>query len=112
KGILGPINSLGIPILHNLNLNTKHTLTKHNMANSIINKIIDRLTSVDHETINKLHRLGTLSTELTRNNNLNTLSTRLHDKTEYTIAGSTDRQSRQQLVLHGFTLGDGGQTTV
>ena len=68
EGVLGTVLSSGILIQHDLDLDTEDTLSQHNVTNSAINKITDGLTRVDHETIGKLHRLGTSSTELTRDN--------------------------------------------
>lgn len=65
-----------------------------------------------NNTYSELHGLGTSSTELSRNNNLATLGTRLHDKAEDTIAGPADGKTVEKLVAEGLALSDGGQTTV
>jgi hypothetical protein len=67
---------------------------------------------VDHETICELHALGTSSTELSRNNNLTTLCTALHDESEDTIASPPDRETVEEFVSEGLALSDGGETTV
>jgi len=67
---------------------------------------------VDHETISELHALGTSSTELSRDNNLATLSTAFHDESEDTIACSSDSKTVEKLVSEGFALGDGRETSV
>jgi hypothetical protein len=67
---------------------------------------------VDHETLDELHGLGTLTTELTRDDNLNTLSTALHDKVQDTSTGTADGQTREELVTDRLGLGNGGKTTV
>jgi hypothetical protein len=46
------------------------------------------LSGVDHETVGELHRLGTSSTELARDDNLATLGAGLHDEAEDTVAGT------------------------
>jgi hypothetical protein len=60
----------------------------------------------------ELHALGTSGPELSRNNNLATLSARLHDEPQHTVAGPSDSQAVQQLVSERFALGDSRQTTV
>ena len=40
------------------------TLSEENVANGGIDVVTDWLTAVDHQTVDKLHRLGTLSTQL------------------------------------------------
>jgi hypothetical protein len=44
--------------------------------------------TVDHQTIDELHALGSLTSKFARNNNFTTLSSRLHDETENTITSS------------------------
>ena len=65
-------------------------MTEHDVPDGVVNKFDGGLTGVDHEAIRELHRLGPGSTELSRNDNLTALSTRLHDEAEDTIA-STNR---------------------
>jgi hypothetical protein len=67
---------------------------------------------VDHETIGELHALCTSSTELSRDNNLATLSTALHDESEDTIASSSDSKTVEEFVSEGLALGDGRETSV
>lgn len=59
-----------------------------------------------------LHGLCTGGTEFTRDNNLASLGTTLHDKSENTIACPTDGQTGPQLVLETLSLNDGRQCTV
>ena len=71
-------------------LDTKDTLPQHNVTNGVVDKLLSGLTGVDHEAVGELHRLGTGSTELARDDNLATLSTRLHNETEDTIASTVN----------------------
>jgi hypothetical protein len=87
-------------------------LTEENVTSSGIDEVLCWLTRVDHETVGELHALGTSSTELSRNNNLATLRTRLHNESEDTIAGSSDSQTVKKLVSEGLALSDGRETTV
>jgi hypothetical protein len=56
------------------------------VADGVVHVVLARLTGVDHEAIDELHGLGTLSTELTGHDNLATLGARLHDEAEDTVA--------------------------
>lgn len=60
----------------------------------------------------ELHALGTGSPELSRNDNLATLGTRLHDEPQDTIASPSHGETVEELVAEGFALGDGGETAV
>lgn len=71
-----------------LDLDTEDTLSEENVSNGVVNEVTSGLTRVDHEALSELHRLGTSSTELAGNDNLTTLSTRLHDESEDTVTGS------------------------
>merc|ERR1712064_134888 len=66
---------------------------------------------MDHQTINELHGLGSLSPQLSADNNLATLGSRLHDESEDTIASSSDCKTSNELVSERLSLGDGAQTT-
>ena len=67
---------------------------------------------IQHPTYSELHGLGTGSTQLSGNDNLATLGTRLHDETEDTVACSSDGKTVEELVSEGLALSDGGETTV
>lgn len=82
------------------------------MAGGVVNELLGGLTRVNHETVGELHRLGTSSTELARDDNLATLSARLHDEAQDTVAGATDGEAVKQLVAEGLALGDGGEAAV
>jgi hypothetical protein len=88
KVLSGTVSASGIPLEHDLDLDTKDTLAKKDVANSSVDEIASGLTGVDHETVSELHGLGTSSTELARDNNFATLSTRLHDEAKDTITGT------------------------
>jgi hypothetical protein len=67
---------------------------------------------VDHESISELHRLGTSSTKLARDDDLATLSTRLHDEAEDTVGCTADCKPRKELVAQRLALSDSVETTV
>lgn len=104
--------ALGIGTAHDLDLDTENTLSEENVTSGRVNEVLGGLTGVDHESIGELHGLRTGSTELSRHNNLATLSTGLHDEAEDTIAGSSDGKTVKELVSEGLALSDGGETTV
>jgi len=64
------------------------TLTKQDVAGGAVNILIGWLSRVNHETINKLHGLCTLSTQLAGHHNFATLGARFHDVPKHTIASS------------------------
>ncbi len=82
------------------------------MTNGLVNKVLDGLTGVDHEAVGELHRLGTGSTQLARDDDLATLGTRLHDEAEDTVGGTSDGKTTEELVAERLALGDGVETTV
>ena len=92
-------------------LDTQDTLSQEHVSAGHVNILIDWVTRVDHKTINKLHSLGSLSSELAADNNLTSLGSRLHDESKDTIAGSSDSKASNQLVTEGLSLGNGAQST-
>lgn len=82
------------------------------MTSGGIDEILGWLTGVDHEAVGELHALRTSGTQLSRDDNLATLSTTLHDESEDTIACSADGKTVEKLVSEGLALGDSGETTV
>lgn len=81
------------------------------MTDGHINVVLDWSTTVDHETVNKLHGLGPLSTQLARDHHLTALGATLHDEAQDSIAGPPDGKTSDQLVAEGLALGDGTETT-
>jgi len=73
KGSFGTILVVGVPGQHDLDLDAKHTLTEEHMPDSTVNIDIGGLSTVDHETINKFHALGTLTSQLSRDHHFATL---------------------------------------
>jgi hypothetical protein len=108
---LGTHLALRIPRQHNLDLDTQDSLAQEDVTDSGVNKVLGGLTRVNHESINELHGLGTGTTELARDNDLATLGTRLHDVADNTVAGATDSNAVEELVLEGLALSNGAETT-
>mmetsp|Transcript_33998 Transcript_33998/g.49269 ORF Transcript_33998/g.49269 Transcript_33998/m.49269 type:complete len:201 (-) Transcript_33998:91-693(-) len=97
---------------HNRNPYTNNTLSKHDVPDGSVGVNLSSMSGLDHVTITELHSLGTLSSQLSRNNDLNTLSVGLHDETDNSIASTTDGKSSKQLELETLGLGLSAQTTV
>lgn len=108
--LLGTGLALGVGAAHDLDLDTENTLAEQDVASGVVNEVLGGLTGVDHEAVGELHALGAGSAELTRDDNLATLGTRLHDEAQDTIAGTTDGETVEKLVAEGLALGDGGKT--
>ena len=60
----------------------------------------------------ELHGLGTRSSQLSGNNDLAALCTRLHDEPENTIACPSDSKTVEKLISEGLALCDSTETTV
>jgi hypothetical protein len=58
-----------------LDLDSKNTLAKENMTDSVVNEFTSRLTRMNHEPVGKLHRFGTGSAELAGHDNFTSLGT-------------------------------------
>lgn len=112
EGVGGAHAALGVVGAHDLDLDTKDTLTEEDVTDGVVDEVDRGLTGVDEETVGELHGLGTGSTELTRDNDLATLGARLHNVTEDTVARTAHGKATKELVAEGLGLGDGGETTV
>lgn len=82
------------------------------MAHGLVDEVSYGLTGVDHESVGELHGLGTSSTQLTRDDDLATLGTSLHNESQNTVGGTSDGQTTEELVAEGLALGNGVQSTV
>ena len=67
-------------------LDSKDTLSEENVSACDIDIVVGWVSGVNHESIDELHGLGSLSSKLAGNNNLATLGTGLHDETEDSVA--------------------------
>lgn len=67
------------------------TLPEQDVTHGCVDVVIHRVSTVDHQTIHKLHGLGTLTPEFARHNDLAALGTAFHDEAEDTIAGPAGR---------------------
>merc|ERR1719305_1407055 len=108
--LLGADLAAGIPRQHDLDLDTEHTLSEQDVSAGHVHVLVDGVSGVDHQTVNKLHGLGSLSPQLAGHDNLASLGARLHDETEHTIAGPPDGETSDELVTEGLSLGNGAET--
>lgn len=63
------------------------TLPEENVAHCRVDVVVDRVSTVDHQAIHKLHGLGPLATELPGHHHLAALGSALHDETKDTVTG-------------------------
>ncbi|EEQ39044.1 conserved hypothetical protein [Clavispora lusitaniae ATCC 42720] len=91
-------------VSHDLDSDTQNTLSHQNVSDGSVNELSGWLTRVDHETVSVLLGLGSGSSQLTRNDNLNTLGTSSHGESQDTVSGSSDWQTTQQLSLQSLGL--------
>merc|ERR1711897_87253 len=74
--------------------------------------VLDWSTRRDHVSVTELHGLGSLGSELTRDDNLATLGPVLHHEAQDTIARSSDGKASEEFVSEGLALSHGAKTTV
>jgi hypothetical protein len=70
------------------------------------------MSSLDHVSISELHCLSTLSTKLSGDNYLTSLSVSLHDETNNSVTSTTDSKSSEKLVLERLSLSLSTKSTV
>ena len=107
KILLGTDSTSGIGGLHNLDLDTEHTLLDEDMADSFIDEFLASVTGLDHVTFLELHGVSTLLTELTGDDDFATLSTSFKSRTNDSVSSTADGKTSEQLVLASFSLSFG-----
>jgi len=111
QGLLGSSLAIRVPRQHDLYFDSKYSLSEEHVTRSGVNIIVGGLSGVDHQTVDEFHRLGTLSTQFAADHNFATLSSRLHDETEHTVASPPDGKTSDEFVTERLSLGDGAETT-
>jgi hypothetical protein len=104
--------SLRIMRQHNTDPDSDDTLSHENVTNGHIGVNLSGMSSLDHVTITELHTLGTLSTELSSDNNFATLGRSFHHESDNTVASTSDGKSSQKFELEGFGLSLGAKSAV
>ena len=81
---------------------TKHswllTLSEQHMAHGGVNIVVNRVPTVDHEAIHKLHGFSPLSSKFPRHHDLAAFGPTLHDEPQHTIAGPSGAQEAERHV--------------
>lgn len=109
---LGSDLSLGVVGEHDLDLDSDDTLAHENVTDRHIGVDLSGVSRLDHVSVTEFHGLGTLSTELSGDNNLASLGGRFHDESDHTVAGTADGESSEEFEFERFGLGLGAQSTV
>jgi len=99
--------------LHDLNLDTDHTLTELDVADGLVDEIVLRLTSGDLVTHSVLLGLSTLSTNLTGNDDFATDGLTLaHNSAHDVVGGITHGGTSEELELEVLAVGSGAKSGV
>lgn len=112
ESLLGTHLALRVRRLHDSDSDTNDTSLHLNVAVGLVNEHVSGSTRRDHVSVLELHDLSSLGSQLTRNNNLDTLSAVLHDESENTVSGSSDGETVEELVSEGLGLCGRGETSV
>ena len=97
-------------LLASTDLDPQDALSEEDMSARHVNVLIDGISGVDHQAVNKLHGLGSLSSQLAADHDLAALGSALHDEPEDSIAGPPDSQTSDQLVTEGLSLSNGAKS--
>merc|ERR1719251_774127 len=109
SGFLGtilPFGSHGSMIL----TYAKHALSEEHVTASGVDVVVAGVSGGDHETVDELHGLGSLTAQLARHHPLAPLRPGLHDEAQYTVARTPHCESTDELVPQRLGLRDSAQT--
>jgi len=99
--------------LHDLDLDAENTSTELSVTDGDVDKVVLWLTSGNLVTSSVLLGLGTLTTDLTRDDNLATNgSTSAHDGTNDVVGSETHGGAGEELVLKDLSVGGGAKVLV
>mmetsp|Transcript_15213 Transcript_15213/g.42884 ORF Transcript_15213/g.42884 Transcript_15213/m.42884 type:complete len:280 (-) Transcript_15213:156-995(-) len=104
--------SLGIVREHDGDSDSDNALSHENVTHGGVRVDLAGMSGLDHVAIAELHALGTLSAELSGDDDLATLGGGLHHEPDHTVARTSHGQPSQQLELEGFGLGLGAEAAV
>ena len=104
KVLLRTNSAFRIGGLHDLDLDTEHTLLDEDVADSLIDEFLAGITGLDHVTLLELHGVSTLLAKLTRDDDFTTLGTSLESTADDSVSSTADRKTSEQLVLASFSL--------
>ena len=107
---LGDVANLDLGTLHNLDLESDNTLSEFDGSDGAVDEIVLGLTGGDLVTLSVLLGLGTLSTDLTGDDDFATDgTTSSHDGSENVVGGKSDWGTSEELVLEGLDVGGGAE---
>jgi len=107
------VSNLNSGTLHDLDLETEDTLTELDGTDSLINEIVLGLTSGNLITLSILLGLGSLTTDLTSDDNFATNSlTTAHNSSKDVVGSHTDGSTVEKLELEGLDVGSGTKVLV
>ena len=107
---LGNVSDLDLGTLHNLDLESDNTLSEFDGSDGDVDEIVLGLTGGDLVTLSVLLGLGTLSTDLSGDDDFATNgTTSSHDSSENVVGGKSDWGSSEELVLEGLNVGGGAE---
>ena len=109
----GGWSSSDLSSLHNLDLKSDNSLTELNRSGGRVDEIVFWLTSGDLITLSVFLGLGTLSSDLTGDDNLATDSiSASHDVTKDVVGSETDWGSAKELVFEGLNICSGAERSL
>ena len=76
------------------------TLSEQHMAHGGVHIVVNRVPTVDHEAIHKLHGFSPLSSKFPRHHDLAAFGPTLHDEPQHTIAGPLGAQETESHLCH------------
>jgi len=107
------VSDLNSGTLHDLDLETENTLTELDGTDSLIDEIVLGLTSRDLITLSILLGLGSLTTDLTSDDNFATNSlTTAHNSSKDVVGSHTDGSTVEKLELEGLDVGSSTKVLV
>ncbi len=89
---------------HDVDTNSKDSLTHENVAGSRDDVFYNRVTSLDHVSLLELHGLGSLSSQLSRDDDFASLGTSSHDDTDDSIGSTSHSKTSEELELERLSL--------
>lgn len=88
------------------------TLAEQYVADGRVHVVVDRVSTVDHQAVHKLHGLCPLTPELAGHHYLTTLGAALHDEPQHSVARPAREPTANQSPDYSAQLSASGITTV
>ena len=76
------------------------TLSKIDVPDGSVDVVCGGMATVNHEAINKLHGLGTLTSQFSRHDYFTALCTTLHNKSQNTITSPGLLKNKHSIIYH------------